>query len=636
MGWYPVSTLAAFFITLSLTVFVYWRSRDNRNLILFANMLAMASTWLFGSFFVNIAKTPQDGLLWNRLLHIGAIMVVPAFFHFVWDFSLKKKPQTFFLVPFMYAANASLLLLLFNPVFIAGVKRAPFIGYSFEPGPAYYIYVGLFAFASLFGLLAIFRTYKTSEGFQQQKAKYYLLSMILAVMSGLVFFLLSMANSPGTLPIDNLVAIAFSITFTYAALTYRLVDIKLIITKVFLVVLFSATFLTIYLFISGLFHWVLVGMLDYKMLIASTIPFVLFTSLFPPLRNGILEYIDNLVYGGHYNYRQLIKETNEALVAILDLRELLGYLTDTISENLEPQTLSFFLKDGHSFAVKSSSSLTSSNQKVAPDSPLISLLGKNKKAIATWGLEQDNPTDKKILSTLKRLKAQTAVPLLVKDSLLGFIALDVKKTGKSYSPKDLEVLNAIASTAAIALQNARLYEEAITDGLTGLYHHKYFHHRIHEELSRAKRYRYPLSVIMFDIDHFKEINDKYGHQVGDQVLEELADLTKENLRLFDIVARYGGEEFVILLPAMGEETIKRHFEKAVSIAERLRSEVQLAKFSDQKLNITISLGVAFFDGKDDEMTSKAMINASDKQLYRAKQAGRNRVCKVNLSKRLLA
>lgn len=634
MGWYPLTTLAAALINLVLAVFIYVRGQGKRINILFANLLTAITIWVTASFVVNIANNAEVGLLWNRLMHIGAIMVPPTFIHFVADFYRPKKRTL--IVPLTYLISIFLLTLLFNPLFIESVKKASYIGYAFKTGPFYYFFISFYAIAALYGFTVLYKSYKDKEGYKHQQAKYFLVSLLIAVFASIIFFPLAIVNSIDVPPIDNIIIIVFSITFTYAMFTYRLVDIKLVITKIFLFLFFTAIFLSTYTFISSLFFWILFKQINYTPIITATIPFAIFVGIFPPLRNGLLEYVDRLVYGGDYNYRNLIKESSEALVAILDLRELLGYLTDTISQNLKPQRLSLFLKDGHTYTIKHSSSLAAGSQKIADDSPLVSALHKTKRPLLSWEFESKTMKTKKVISTLKRLHAEVIVPLFVKDNLLGFLTLDTKKTGKGYSPQDIEVLNAIATTAAIALQNARLYEEAITDGLTGLYHHKYFQFRIKEELARAKRYRYPLSMIMLDIDHFKNINDKHGHQVGDQVLEELADLIKENLRLFDIVARYGGEEFGILLPAMGEETTKRHFEKAVSIAERLRGEVEAGSFSDQKLKLTISAGVAFFDGKDDEMTSRVMINESDKQLYRAKQGGRNKVCKVNISKKMLA
>lgn len=634
MEWYPLSTLAATLINLALAIFVYNRGRKNKTNILFAHLLIAITVWCFGSFMVNIAGNAQSGLLWNRLLHIGAFMVPPIFIHFVWSFVNPKKRS--FLIALPYTASLFLFTQITSPLFIKSVRKAEYIGYAFEPGRMYYVFIALYMVAAIYGLAVLYKTYKNSQGYRHQQAKYFLLSFCFGSFSGLVFFVLSI-SSTNVPPFDNFILIVFSSIFTYALFTYRLVDIRLIISKIFLFFMFSSAFLGTFTLLSSLIFWVLFREFSYTPVATATIPFAIFIGLFPPLRNGVLEYVDKLIYGGDYSYRQLVKEATEALVAILDLRELLGYLTDTISQNLKPQRLSLFLKDGHFFEVKASSGLTISGQKIAKENQLIDYIEEHKKTLLIWELEgKSTPKDKTIIRTMQRLHAEIVVPFFVKDRLTGFLAIDGKKSGKSYSPQDLEVLNALASNAAIALQNARLYEEAITDGLTGLYHHKYFQFRFEEELKRAKEFRYPLSIIMMDIDHFKDINDKHGHQIGDQVLEQLAALVRDNLRLFDIVARYGGEEFAVLLPAMGEETTKRHYQKAIGIAERIRSEVQLARFSDKKIRVTVSLGVAFYDGKDDEVTSKQMVGEADKQLYLAKEKGRNRVFEVNISKKMLA
>ncbi len=636
MGWYPYTTLAAFLINIFLAVFVYSRSKGKKSLILFGNMLVMASIWQISAFFVNISKTPAEGLFWNRILHIGAIMVVPTFFHFAWDFAKNKKRKRAILVPFVYIVSAYLLLNLFSPSLIESVKKAEYIGYLYKTGPLYYIYGALFAFAAIYGVVVTYRTFQNSQGYKKQRAKFILFCLMLAVFAALVFFAMASNDTVKIPPVDNLISIVFSVTFTYAVLTYRIIDVRVLITKIFLLIAYSIFFLSIYTAVSSLLFWLLFREINYTPIITATIPFAVFIALFRPLRKGLLEDIDRIVYGGDYEYRQLIKETSEALVAILDFHELLGYLTDTLKQNLKPQKLSLFLKDGEEFTVKSSSSVTSSSQRISSKTEFIKTIETLKRPFMSWEFDKDKPDEKKVASTLKRLRAQVVSPLFLKEDLIGFLALDAKISGKSYSSKDLEVLNAIASTAAIALQNARLYEEAITDGLTGLYHHRYFQHRIKEELARSIRDNYPLTLLMLDIDYFKNINDKHGHQTGDRVLEKLADIFKENLRLFDIIARYGGEEFAILIPALGKNTSKNHFKKASTVAERLRQAVQSAKFTDKKLSVTVSIGVAFFNGKDASVTPSELIGEADQQLYKAKGAGRNRVCKKDISKKMLA
>lgn len=155
---------------------------------------------------------------------------------------------------------------------------------------------------------------------------------------------------------------------------------------------------------------------------------------------------------------------------------------------------------------------------------------------------------------------------------------------------------------------------AETDRLTGLFNKGKFNEVLKKEVERAKRYKRPLSLIIFDIDHFKRINDTYGHKVGDEVLKELAKIIKSVIRKADFVARWGGEEFVILAP-------ETDLDGALNLAEKLRQTVEKHQFPTVK-NVTISLGVAqYIDGE----TPEEFIIRADMALYKAKENGRNRV-----------
>jgi len=155
---------------------------------------------------------------------------------------------------------------------------------------------------------------------------------------------------------------------------------------------------------------------------------------------------------------------------------------------------------------------------------------------------------------------------------------------------------------------------AETDRLTGLFNKGKFNEVLKKEIERAKRYKRPLSLIIFDIDHFKRINDTYGHKVGDEVLRELAKVIKSIIRKTDFVVRWGGEEFVILAP-------ETDLDGALKLAEKLRQTVEKHQFPTVK-NVTISLGVAQYI---DEETPEEFIIRADMALYKAKENGRNRV-----------
>jgi len=211
-----------------------------------------------------------------------------------------------------------------------------------------------------------------------------------------------------------------------------------------------------------------------------------------------------------------------------------------------------------------------------------------------------------------------SVPLMVRGSTIGVVNVSKSIPG-SFGRKDLKLFAGLANQAAIALENAILYKEAITDGLTQLFIHRYFQRRLDQEMRRAGRYGSPLTLTMLDIDHFKSFNDKYGHQVGDRVLKVVAELLANNVRNVDIVARYGGEEFAVISPEKTSEDF-------CIAAERLRKAIEEHPFEvdGERVQITISLGIATFP--EDAEEKHELIEKADMALYQAKETGRNRFC----------
>ncbi len=170
-----------------------------------------------------------------------------------------------------------------------------------------------------------------------------------------------------------------------------------------------------------------------------------------------------------------------------------------------------------------------------------------------------------------------------------------------------------------------IYESATRDGLTRIYNKKYFLDTLKKEFAYCLRHRVPLSLVMFDVDHFKKINDTYGHPAGDYVLTRLAQRVSETVRQEDLFARYGGEEFSLLLRESADE-------KAIRCAERCRRAVDGTQFAfnGTPMKVTISLGVATLLDSDFAQPEE-LVSAADKYLYRAKKAGRNRVDALQIS-----
>lgn len=221
------------------------------------------------------------------------------------------------------------------------------------------------------------------------------------------------------------------------------------------------------------------------------------------------------------------------------------------------------------------------------------------------------------------IRSQAATPLRSGDSVIGVLMI-ASATFRDLTHAERDRLQGIANQSSLALQNALLHEElerlSVTDRLTDLFNHGYLHQRLDEEMERCVRFEHQMSLIMLDIDDFKQFNDRYGHPKGDKVLKAVSSIIRQNLREIDVAARYGGEEFVIMLP-------ETDVAGAVAVAERIRVSMEsyphLMGDADEPVAQTVSLGVANYPLNAD--TSAALVEAADQAMYRAKRAGKNQV-----------
>jgi diguanylate cyclase (GGDEF)-like protein len=212
-------------------------------------------------------------------------------------------------------------------------------------------------------------------------------------------------------------------------------------------------------------------------------------------------------------------------------------------------------------------------------------------------------------------------PILIGERRIGVMNFTDKATGEAFDERDLELLEAIAPQIAVAIDRTVLKDKAgefeqlsVTDPLTGLLNRRYLEKRLIEEIQRSKRHRFPMSLMMLDVDQFKSYNDTFGHPAGDTALKIVASILQDILRGDDVAARYGGEEFAILLPQTTST-------EAAAIAERLRQRIERTEFPKRK--VTVSIGIASCSNEID--TPDDLIGAADHALYEAKNQGRNNV-----------
>jgi diguanylate cyclase (GGDEF)-like protein len=320
---------------------------------------------------------------------------------------------------------------------------------------------------------------------------------------------------------------------------------------------------------------------------------------------------------------EVIYENTRTLGSLLDVDGIIKEVLRIMSQTLRYKYCSIVQRDqwGHFFyrarAVDGRMNLHLKAIKETGND-LISKVASAGEAIRlkeTIGRDDYNPL-------FERARSVMLVPMLAHGHFKGLLLAE-SNNHDHFSDRDMDQLSSVARSAALAMENAELHrrteELTMTDELTNTYNYRYFVHKLEEEKKRALRYDLPLSLIMVDIDWFKKINDSYGHEVGNMVLEELSQIIKGCIRDVDIFCRYGGEEFVVILP----QTPVREAEQ---IGERIRSEVETRVMTYEeniRLKITVSVGVSAFP--ENGRSHEELVSAADQALYQAKGSGKNLV-----------
>jgi diguanylate cyclase (GGDEF)-like protein len=303
--------------------------------------------------------------------------------------------------------------------------------------------------------------------------------------------------------------------------------------------------------------------------------------------------------------------------AVLDIKELLAKVCSLIQDAFQVSHVSVLLREEDDLVLRAHhGSLT----------PRIIDSGKMPCGRGPWG--QALSTGKTVIEDdvhamvdqegfYLETGSRMCIPLISFGQTLGVLALDSAQTG-AFRHVDMQPLESVADICATAIQNAHYVERvkqlAYLDGLTGIFNRRFFELRILEEIERSRRFDAGMAVIMVDIDHFKRLNDEFGHLLGDEVLRQVSSIFHQQLRKIDVVCRYGGEEFAILLS-------QTNLDHAMGVAEKLRRMVETWQFPGVPQPVTISAGAATYP--DHGGTRDELVKAADAGLYAAKQAGRN-------------
>jgi len=341
--------------------------------------------------------------------------------------------------------------------------------------------------------------------------------------------------------------------------------------------------------------------------------------------------VDSESRGDGFSQLSVLREIGKTLTATLDFQEVLRGIMKIIADQFQPRDWSLLLVDEETEELYFAVVVGEASDK------LKDLRLKIGEGIAGWVAQQGKPlitenvyADPRFAKWVDQktgfeTKAIVCLPLISKGRTLGVIELLNTARGHITGP-DLEFLVALADFAAIAVENARqvkrIKDLSIVDDVTGLYNSRHLHTLLETEISRAIRYPAPFSVIFLDLDHFKLVNDNFGHLVGSRLLREIGQVLKYNLRTVDWATRYGGDEFVLILPRTGRK-------EALLVARRLRNALNETTFLlNEGLNIrlTASFGIATFP--DDAKTKEDVIRMADQAMYRVKRSTRDDIAQA--------
>ncbi|MBM2824390.1 MAG: diguanylate cyclase and metal-dependent phosphohydrolase [Dehalococcoidales bacterium] len=588
----------------------------------FVFYLTVSMLWSFFSFILHANFFPSQTPLWHRTLLAVATAIPVIFYHFTHVFFNKSGWK---ILALGYAGQLGIIIL----VMLGGILKSSYVvnGLLFYQFNAWYYLIfplgGSFMAMALFNLVQGMR--RTADPWERNRIAYLLAAISVAIILLPTNFIPDITN----LSLDHIGNIVTALIIICVIRSHRLLNIGFVMRRVLAYLILLTVAIFIFTGVTSLGNWLFSEHPLYITTMQVGILALLLMLLPRQLRYTTEEGVDRSFYRETYHYRRELLNFSTRMSNIVNLDELAGAMLPAICHALRIRQVSLLLQDvSHGeFAIKFAYPEVADKPKdelqLGIDNPVVAWLDKEGQPLDLK--QKDNLLQFKGLGQGEREKLVTSnlkvlCPIKSRARLSGILGLGEKQANTLYSQEDMELVMHVANQAGIMLENAQLYSQAvmqaITDGLTGLYNHRHFHERLEQEISRNTRFGTVFSLIMLDIDHFKNYNDSYGHLAGDEVLRKIAECVRTSIRTMDMAFRYGGEEFTIILP----ETL---LNDARIVAERVRKSIEARAGSDTN-SITASFGVASWPM--DGMTKEELIAIADAAMYKAKQRGRNRTC----------
>jgi diguanylate cyclase (GGDEF)-like protein len=451
--------------------------------------------------------------------------------------------------------------------------------------------------------------------------------MVLTVVSAL--YQSYTGASPGWFElVEPPVLLAFPVVIFVAVFRYHLFDIELVVRRSMVYLALTGALVLIFWAAVGagsalLSQWVGGGV---SVLVVSATT-LLVGLLFSPLHRGLQHVISRRFFPERHAQRQRLVELAAQLPAFGKVPLMGTHLVTRLAEIFTARAVTVLVADPEGGVLLTVASTSANPDRdfdtsflLAPNDPGVVYLQRAGRPLPAAQVAERSAS---MAQRLAFFQAALAVPVTSHETLVGVLLLGAKSNGEAYLGEEVELLSLLSHHVASVLENARLFESATTDNLTGLLRRETVIAHLERELQRAIRHGRPLTVGMADLDHFKAVNDRWGHLVGDSMLKRVAQAITAGLRSADLVGRYGGEEFLFVLPESDGEG-------AHAVAERIRravGEIQLRVDQRTALTVTVSIGMASLSEvtAGEARPAEALIALADRRLLAAKAAGRDQV-----------
>lgn len=426
-------------------------------------------------------------------------------------------------------------------------------------------------------------------------------------------------------PLWPIALLLYPVAVFVAIFRYHLFDLERVVKRSLIYTTLTTSLLVLFYVALVILGWAFSAQLDAPPSnLVVAIAAMLAGLAFAPTRRGIERFVALRVFPERYATRQRLVTLAGELPALGTLPAMGRRLVQSLVEIFAARSATILIADPKSgILVTLASSLEGLGRDMgqslllAPDDPGIAHLRANPRAVSADAIGKRSAS---LRQRLAQLDAEFVVPLSFNEQLVGLVAVGAKHGGGTFRAEELELLGLVGHHVASVLENARLFESATYESLTGVLRREAILEILEREAQRATRYERPLAVAMVDLDHFKSVNDRFGHLGGDGVLQRVAQVLRGGLRGTDSIGRYGGEEFLLVLP-------ETPLEGAVAVAEKIRETVSRSPIpipDHEAITVTTSIGIAELNASD-PVAARELLRRADEALYQAKREGRNRV-----------